>query len=865
MKLNKSFGFLVCLSIIGISSACNFTSPSQSSGEPSTLPSNSSVVESSKVESSVIESSKTESSVVESSKVESSIVESTTETYTLTYVLGFSMENQIVESISKLPDSLLNVEYLGYDFEGWYYDSDYATAVVAGATINADTTLYAKWKLSSGYELASYQLNVDELDTETLSSDKIINRFTITSGTSIRNRIRTWTDPLDSSNTITFNKSIKIGASSNKVIVNSPGNGVLDFYIQNGSSGAATKSICLVHPNNTEEIINYPGTEQSSPVVKFSIPVTEGTYTFKRVSGTDDIYRFDLNCVVPVAEEAGFELVSNGKTEFIEGQDYDYSGIALNIVYGNGRTETLDINDPNVVVNTSNYDKTNPGTYEILVTYKEYDSISVYVDVYQLNSIELGFNQMEKLSQNSAAGNGVYYNQTVKRVYLPTDDFDSSYVSITANVSLNGVTKKVLINPLDVNFDISNFTQTDGTKEIGVSLTLNDKTVSSSFEVYVVSTQPSVINDTVQILVNSQYNGVIGAITDVNGVSYNTFTTIQQALDYLNNLGSDYDSSNKTITLCAGTYKEKIEITIPNLTIIGDNAENTIIEWDSLYGFKDEAGFEHVTDSTQTVAVRDTAINCTIMNVTISNYWNHYSVFDEVFGYNYSEHRALALLVQSDKFIMKNSKLLGYQDTVEFFTGRQYIENTYIAGTTDFIFGTNNTTYFYQCEIHCVATGKVNLDSNGNVSSYKTDGGYITAFKGCNKGESDYVQYGAIFDECNFTADELVAEGNTAIGRTWGAYAAVMIMNSTLDGHISLKGTSTTNKNERYISMNANTTDATVKFTEYNNSGAGAITESVAGCTVLSAEIAQNYNNLSVIFGTKNGNVSYNDAWEITK
>ena len=43
---------------------------------------------------------------------------------------------------------------------------------------------------------------------------------------------------------------------------------------------------------------------------------------------------------------------------------------------------------------------------------------------------------------------------------------------------------------------------------------------------------------------------------------------------------------------------------------------------------------------------------------------------------------------------MEKCRLLGYQDTLELFTGRQYIVDTYFQGVTYFIFDTNNTTYF---------------------------------------------------------------------------------------------------------------------------------------------------------------------------
>ena len=272
-----------------------------------------------------------------------------------------------------------------------------------------------------------------------------------------------------------------------------------------------------------------------------------------------------------------------------------------------------------------------------------------------------------------------------------------------------------------------------------------------------------------------------------------------------------------------------------------------VIEWNSIYGQLDASGFSHVTDSTATVAIRESAHNVTIENITISNYWNSQDRMDLA---GLEIERALALLVQADQFIMKNSKLLGIQDTLELFTGRQYFENVFISGYTDFIFGTNNTTLFKNCTIHVIDTAK---DDNGTA-------GYITAFKGSNKGANDSIVYGAIFDGCKFTADAGVMNGCTAIGRTWGAYAAVAVINSELGAHISLAGYSS-NKNERYVSMNGKPTDATVQFVEFNNTGAGALTEAVAGMRFLTAEEAALYTNMAVIFGTINGNVTYLDAW----
>ena len=103
-----------------------------------------------------------------------------------------------------------------------------------------------------------------------------------------------------------------------------------------------------------------------------------------------------------------------------------------------------------------------------------------------------------------------------------------------------------------------------------------------------------------------------------------------------------------------GTYKEKLDISIHNLALNGSNHETIIIECDSLYESKDESGFIHENDATATVALRDDAISSSIEGITISNFWNSQAIFDEKLGANYSEHIALALLVQADQFVMEN-------------------------------------------------------------------------------------------------------------------------------------------------------------------------------------------------------------------
>ena len=687
------------------------------------------------------------------------------------------------------------------------------------------------------FEDVEYELNISDLEPGVRSADDINGKFTIVASTEVRNRTKTYEG-------IEYNKSVKIGGNGHKILVDVPGPGTLKFIVQNGSSGADMQFIKVTAPDGTVYDIEFPGNSQSSPLVMIELEVTEGVWTIGRGKngGTQDIFYLHLACTVAVAPENGFELVTPGNTDLLVGDTLTTDGVRLNATFENGKTEILDHSE--VTFDTSKVDMTKSGVYDVTISYKDYEPITYQVKVFAPESITLGFDAIEKLAQNSGAGNGVYFNHSFRELYFLGEELDTKGLSVIVVAKCGDDSVEFKVDDYKIEgFDSSEW----GEKE----LTISANGVSATAVVYVTDSQPTPIDDDIiQVLVDPNYLGPRGGISGV----YYVVSTIQQALDFLAKADA---ATLKEVYIAPGYYNEKLEITIPNLKIIGSGttSEDVVIEWDSLYGLVDAGGFTHTTDSTATVAVREQAVNCVIEGVTISNYWNSQERMDEA---GLAIERGLALLVQSDRFIMTDSRLLGIQDTLELFTGRQYFENVFISGYTDFIFGTNNTTYFKNCTIHVIDTVK---DDQGTA-------GYLTAFKGSNKGADDAIVYGAIFDGCKFTADEGVGgteekPAKTAIGRPWGAYAAVAIINSEIGGHISTAGYSTS-KNERYVSMNAKPTDETVQFVEYNNTGAGAITEAVAGMRMLTAEEAALYADFATIYGTINGKVSYLDPWDPT-
>ncbi len=711
-----------------------------------------------------------------------------------------------------------------------------------------------------GAKFATYEFIPDKLEATTYAEGHVNGIFTVLPGTTVRLRSRLNYSVYDWNNgegdstsapvVTDFNatKSVQYNGTDRGISVKAIAPGKLTIYVDNGSGGKTKKdrqTILLTKPDGNTQVISY----YCGDIYAITIDCeTAGVYKISRGNqpgvGTTDLYYAKFETVVEETPVENIQIVNKGKDRYVKGETFDSSKLQLEIVRETtGITEPLDLNAEGLVIDSSAFNANVAGTYTIKVSYtvdgKTFKDEYTVV-VYDVEAIELGFNKIIQ-SGNTSAGNGQYVNVTVKQFYFKDEALNLN--GLTVKTVLDEGKQKVIVTE---GYEVTGFVAGQAGKQtVKVAWTDNPE-IFATFDVYVANYTAASIATNKDITVNVNVALADEKVGVLENGAYQ-FKTIQQSLDFLNALNLE-QNVKKTINLSEGLYKERIEINIPNLTIKGaDNAhpEKTVIEWDSLVGIADESGFVHITDSTATLNVREKAVGFVIEGVTISNWYNSTEHFDEAFGPGYAEHRALAALIQADKVVIDNCRLLGYQDTIELFTGRQLIQNTYICGRTDFIFGTNNTTYFKDCTIESIV-----------------DGGYVTAFKGNNKGDNDWVQYGAIFDGCNFIAPEaVIAKKDTSLGRTWGKYAAVAYVNCDFAGHISTTPYSSA-KGTRYTAMSsAEPTDPTVKFVEYNNTGDGAVNKSIAGMTYLTAEQAANYSDYTKIFGTINGKVTYSATW----
>lgn len=263
-------------------------------------------------------------------------------------------------------------------------------------------------------------------------------------------------------------------------------------------------------------------------------------------------------------------------------------------------------------------------------------------------------------------------------------------------------------------------------------------------------------------------------------------------------------SPGTRIVLAPGTYREKLEVRVPDTELVGESAENTRIVWDDCARKLDEKGSELITFRSYTAAVL--APRVTLRDITVEND----ALSPEKKG------QEIALTVCGDGFLAENCRFISTQDTV--FCGpmppdliirydgflndqlraggpmRQIFRNCLIAGDVDFIFGCGDAL-FDGCEIRSL---------NG-----ARGGGYAAAPAHTAEQETGFV-----FNKCRFTREVGVKDGTVFLARPWRDFGKCSFIDCGYGGHISPGGFDRWGNSGR---------DRTARFAEYGNVPAGRV------------------------------------------
>jgi pectinesterase len=255
------------------------------------------------------------------------------------------------------------------------------------------------------------------------------------------------------------------------------------------------------------------------------------------------------------------------------------------------------------------------------------------------------------------------------------------------------------------------------------------------------------------------------------------FKTIQEAIF----AARDLSQQQVTIHIKNGVYNEKLIIPSwkTNITLLGESRDGTIITYNDHAGKRLATRDEFLkTDSLRTFTSYTVLVegnDCRIENLTIKNTSGRVG-------------QGVALHVEGDRFVAKGCTLIGNQDTLYAATeSRQFYDNCYIEGTTDFIFG-EATCVFRRCTLKNLV--------NSFIAAPSTRPG---------------TKYGFVFLDCTLIADTSVTKA--FLGRPWRPYGKAVYINANMGKHIAKEG---------WDNWRNPAQEKTAVFAEYKSYGEGA-------------------------------------------
>jgi len=256
------------------------------------------------------------------------------------------------------------------------------------------------------------------------------------------------------------------------------------------------------------------------------------------------------------------------------------------------------------------------------------------------------------------------------------------------------------------------------------------------------------------------------------------FRTIQEAV----NAVRDLSQQRVTIHIRKGVYREKL--VIPSwktmIALVGDGEDSTMIVYDDYSGKanpggRDAFGKEKFTTYTSyTVLVEGSDFSAE--HLTIENSAGRVG-------------QAVALHVEGDRCVFRHCRLLGNQDTLYAGTegSRQYYQDCFIEGTTDFIFG-EATVVFDRCVIRSLINS------------------YITA-----AATTPRQAFGFVFLDCRLVAD--TAARKVFLGRPWRPHARTVFIRTEMGAQILPAGWDNWRNPEN---------EKTAFYAEYKSTGVGS-------------------------------------------
>lgn len=293
------------------------------------------------------------------------------------------------------------------------------------------------------------------------------------------------------------------------------------------------------------------------------------------------------------------------------------------------------------------------------------------------------------------------------------------------------------------------------------------------------------------------------------------YTSIQAALDH-----APHNSTEYVVFIRDGVYQEKVEVTRPHVSLIGQSRAHTVIEAATANGMLKADGHKFGTFGSRTLSVN--ADGFSARSLTIKNSFDYLAnaAKSNQDPSKIKSPQAVALLVAdaADHAQFKDVSLVSHQDTLYLRGGHSFFDRSRIAGNVDFIFG----------------PGTALIQDSDIVARYRADVatgkpyGYITA-----PATNIHTPYGLVFKHSRLIKEQGVPAKSYGLGRPWhptttfadGRYADpdaignTMYINCWMDDHIygwdRMSGHDVNHRTVWFYPEQS-------RFWEYHSSGAGS-------------------------------------------
>ena len=292
-----------------------------------------------------------------------------------------------------------------------------------------------------------------------------------------------------------------------------------------------------------------------------------------------------------------------------------------------------------------------------------------------------------------------------------------------------------------------------------------------------------------------------------------------------------------TVRVKSGRYYEKLAVEVPNVHLIGESRDGTILTYDAAAATPAPSGGSYGTRGSATLRIAAPGFRLESMTVEngfdyMSNYLKPDTDATKLRG---TQGVAVMLDNGSDMAVFEDCTISGHQDTLFPNAGRSYFRGCTISGSVDFIFGAGRAVFN--------GTEIVSRDRGS-----RTNNGYITA------ASTPVSQpYGFLFVNSRLTKESPpMAPRTVTLGRPWhpagdpDAVGSAVFINTWMDDHIGSKGWESMNSTDA-AGMRVTHKPEDARFCEFGSTGPGAVVSSTR--RVLIAREAAGYTVENVLNG----------------